>query len=131
MEARTESQTPSVPYRCSRCGSTETENVKRRVGAFEKLTVLFIPLFMAIGAVLGFYIFVFGLALLDSFDLGNELELIGLCASFMLILPGGGIVLGSLLGRVFIRRRRRKQNRSQAICRCKMCNKIFIPENKE
>lgn len=131
VEIQQAAQTPSVQHYCNQCGSAETEIVKRRVGAFEKLTVLLIPLFMVIGAVLGFYVFIFGLALLELFDLGKELELIGLCASFMLILPAGGIVLGSLLGRVFIRRRRKKQNLSQMTCRCKMCNKIFIPENKQ
>ena len=117
-----------IRYYCSGCGSPEVDTVKRRVGASEKLTVLLIPLFLVIGAVLGFYTFIFGLALVDYFGLGNDLELIGLCTSFMLILPAGGVVLGSLLGRVCIRRRRKKQNLSQTTCRCKMCGKIFIPK---
>lgn len=127
VETQTQVQTS---YRCNQCGSLETETVKRRVGAAEKLTVLLIPLFLVIGAFIGFYMFIFGLALLDTFNLGDELGLIGFCASFMLILPAGGAVLGSLLGGVFIRRRRKKKNLSPMTCRCKMCKRIFIPEIK-
>ena len=121
---------PAAQYYCNQCVSPETETVKRRVGVAEKLTVLLIPLFLVIGAVLGFYMFVFGMALIDHLNLGSELALIGYCASLMLILPAGGVVLGSALGRVCIRRRRRKQNLSQTTCRCKMCKKIFIPKVK-
>ena len=89
-----------------------------------------IPLFIVIGALFGFCIFIFGMALLEIYNLETELELIGCCALFMLILPIGGAVLGYSLGRVFIRRRRRKKNLSQTTCRCKMCKKIFIPKIK-
>ena len=117
-------------YRCSQCGSLETETMKGRVGAAEKLTVLLIPVLLVVGAVIGFYMFILGMALLDMLNLGDELGLIGLCASFMLILPAGGVVLGVLLGKVFIRRRRKKRDLSQMTCRCKMCKNIFIPERK-
>lgn len=123
MEVRT-------PYRCHRCGSMETETVKCRVGAFEKMSVLWIPVFVVVGAVLGFFMFIFGMALLDTIGLEGELALIGLCASFMLILPAGGAVLGVLLRKVLIRNRRKKRNLSQTTCRCKMCKSIFIPECK-
>lgn len=93
------------------------------------MTVLWIPLFVVIGAVLGYFIFIFGMAIIDICDLGEELSLIGLCASSMLIMPAGGAVLGTLLGRKCIRSRRRKQNLSQMTCRCKICKAIFIPEN--
>ena len=130
VEIQPVAQTPTVPYYCDQCGSFETETVKCRVGATEKLTLLLIPLFMVIGAVLGFLTFIFGMALLDACHLETEVGLIGCCALFMLILPIGGAVLGHLLGRVFIRRRRRKKNLSQTTCRCKMCKKIFIPKIK-
>ena len=131
METQPAAQAPWVAYHCPRCDSPETETVKRRVGAFEKLTVLLIPLFLVIGAVFGYLLFIFGLALLDVSNLGSELELIGCCASFMLILPAGGVVLATLLGRAFIRRRRRRLHLSQTTCRCKMCGTVFIPELKQ
>jgi hypothetical protein len=115
-------------YYCNQCGSAETETVKRRVGAAEKWTVILIPAFLILGAFLGFFIFIFGMALIDTIGLDGELSLVGLCASFMLTLPAGGAVLGTLLGKVFIQRRRRKRNLSQTTCRCKMCKHIFIPK---
>jgi hypothetical protein len=87
-----------------------------------------IPAFLILGAFLGFFIFIFGMALIDTIGLDGELSLVGLCASFMLTLPAGGAVLGTLLGKVFIQRRRRKRNLSQTTCRCKMCKHIFIPK---
>lgn len=131
MQLQPEAQTTKEYAYCDRCGSPEIETIKRRVGAAEKLTILLIPLFVVIGAVLGFYVFVFGMALLDTWHLETELTLIGFCASFLLILPAGGAVLGTLLGRALIRRRRRNKNLSQTTYHCKMCRHIFIPKIKE
>lgn len=131
MEMQSAAQTPLNSCYCPHCGSRETETVKRRVGAAEKATVLLIPLFAVIGVVLGLFMFFFGMALIDIFDLGKELSLIGLCASFLLIMPAGGIVLGAMLGRGIIRRRRKRNNLSQTTYRCKMCKKIFIPVIKQ
>ena len=135
MEAITMEQHKTEQYSydtppCVNCGSIDTESVKRRVGAAEKLTLLMFPIFIIVGFILGFNFFILCLALIDIFELGTEYSLIGCAASFMVTLPIGGGILAKLLSRLIIRKRRKKLNLSQKSYRCKACGKIFIPKSE-
>lgn len=123
-------QNVQLRYRCTQCGSLETETVKRRVGIVEKLTLLLIPAGGILGLALGALFFIIALSMADTLMRWDIGEMVGYAALMMLVLPGVGIFLGILFGKLFIRRRRRKQNLSAFTCRCKLCSHVFIPTVK-
>lgn len=113
----TQKSTP-IDIVCSGCGGTDLKALPHRIkrqGAGEKATLLLIPAFAAALCVVG--LLVCSLAL--PYDAFSYLGWILLGC-----LIGGGI-LGDLLSRIIVRRKRLR-NRLHVVCyRCNRCRKVF------
>ena len=103
---------------CPACGSSDIRTLPKKVkrqGA-ELLTMLLIPL---MGSVLGFIgMFIAAMALYD------------LILWFWLIFTTVGCVIGEIMSRNIVRRKRLRRRIHATCCRCNTCSKVFLHEEE-
>ncbi len=126
-----EEKTPTAPkapvylgqVKCPACGGEEVTELPRRVkrsGFSELSTMLLIPVF----AFIGFWVFLTLATLIVPF------EMFGLTTLLMLVgIVAGGIV-GDIVSKNIVRRKRIRSHSPNTCYRCKSCSKVFLGEKQ-